>query len=445
MSGLSYIPGWRDDETVYSWCCHYHAILGNHSARLTGALLFGEEHACRERSAPLHLKRLASRASGALGSAISMLRARTPVALFWPFLDAAKRTDVERLVEADAGVGWMTTLGMPASTLNATGLRYCGACVAQDMGDFGVPRWRLSHQIAGAWVCAEHGKALSVLRSRASAWILPTCSATDEGVALERAMSSEDVRQLTRVAIFGVALTRAETVDIPTLRSGIVALLRDRGVVGWAFPLNKERLARWFSSTPLAGALRRLVTAEQRLADGAWIHDLLRGRCAEHPLRWMLLWAALHDGTPVDQMESAFFEPAARTVAWDIDGQGSLWPSTQDAIAAQLTAYVSRAVDIKTAARQLGMSTCALRRQINVDGVNARDVAATMSRERRRRQCIANLHAFIDEHPGCSRTDVHKRCRSAVGWLERQAPDDLRRVLEMLPTKRGQQYSLPLQ
>ncbi len=198
------------------------------------------------------------------------------------------------------------------------------------------------------------------------------------------------------------------------------------------------------ASTPIASALRRVLSPERRLESGMWIHDLLRGRCADHPLKWMLLWVALHATSRVDQIIGGFLSPATELVSWDIDGQGSLWASTRDALAVQIGSYFAKSVDLKSLARELRLSTCALRRHLSASGIDAHGVELKLHWERRRRQWVQAVRDFILAHPGCSRTDVHRACKAAVTWLAREAPVELRRELEIVPERRGRQVALDL-
>lgn len=442
MTALAYVPAWREDETIFSWCCLYHRLLGNQSARRTGAELFGVEHACRERWAPLHVQHLAHKVGGTLGSAASMLMQRTPLALFWPFLAPAKRDRILQALSEGSGVGWTTAIGMPAAALAATDLRYCRACVAQDIAECEPPRWRLSHQLAGAWVCIDHGEPLSLFRSRASRWILAddahgkTLPATDAGV------DAQAMAQLKRVAIMARALVGAEAIDLSAVRAAVLCLLRGCGVTGWLHPLSPQRLGDWFGSTHLAVALRHLHSVERRLASGRWIHDLLRTRSAQHPLKWLLLWVALHEAAREDQLVHGFLKPTSEMVAWDSHGQGSLWSSPSDALSAELGASLDDTAHLKSAAKALGMSVEALRQRIRGPGMAANEVASALQWEHRRCQGVEVVHRFIALHPGCTRTLVHKACKAAVTWLAREAPDDLWREMAAVPHLHGGQRSL---
>lgn len=438
MSSLAYVPAWREDETVFSWCCFYHAVAGNLSARDTGAVLFGVEHACRERWAPLHLRHLAARVGDALGSPASMLTQRTPLALFWPFLTLAKRSEILQAVDVGAGIGWTTAIGMPASALAATDLRYCESCVDHDLGAYGVPRWRLSHQLSGAWVCTDHGEPLRIFQSRASKWILPGNSSGKTQSALGPDISMQEISHLVRLATLARAVAGGDVLDLDAIRAAALALLREHGVIGWAYPIDKQRLATWFASSPLAGALRHVRSAERRLEGGLWVHDLLRRRCADHPLKWMSLWTALHASNDEENI-AGFLAPASVSVAWNSAGQGCFWPSTCDALAAQIGAYFANGVDLKSAAQKLGLSTFALRRQLKAAEIDAQRVGQALQWERRRRQWARAVRDFIQGHPGCSRSDVHSACKAAVTWLGREAPTDLRRELSAITDQRGRQ------
>lgn len=51
---------------------------------------------------------------------------------------------------------------------------FCAHCVAKDVEDLGVSYWRRSHQIPGAYICAEHGVALHYVQSKAPFHLAPS-------------------------------------------------------------------------------------------------------------------------------------------------------------------------------------------------------------------------------------------------------------------------------
>ncbi|WP_342133500.1 TniQ family protein, partial [Hydrogenophaga sp. OTU3427] len=325
VAKLAYIPGWRSDETLYSWISSFHAVHGNGSARDTGALLFDSEHACRDRDAPRNMHHFVDVTNFALGDIESLLFTRTPIGLFIPFLLASRRQKLYAQLESRVGPGWRLLWGMPASGLHDnSAMYYCEDCIKEDMITWGLPRWRLPHQLPGAWVCLEHEQQLRTLRTNASQWVLPPLVRLQNRLPQLEAAQGE---MLNRIARLSLQVARAGVVDVASVRQAILLGLREHGVTSWLHPLDKSHLTNWFSHSPVAEWLRRSEGPWQWLASGEWIHDLLRNRVGDHPLKWMILWSTLFADQDVAISHSRFMDPVS-SPSWEADGQATVWGAT---------------------------------------------------------------------------------------------------------------------
>lgn len=439
VEALAYIPGWRSDETLYSWISGFHAVHGNGSARDTGALLFDSEHACRDRDAPRNLHHFARVTRSSLGDVRSLLLTRTPIGLFIPFLSLPRQQTLNEQLERPAGPGWRLLCGMPASGLHdARAMYYCEDCVAEDVATWGLPRWRLPHQLPGSWVCLDHGHELRSLRTDASQWILPPVTRSARShPPLEPAQADA----LKRIASLASQLLGSGTVDVGAIQQAILVGLRDHGVTTWLHPLDSNHLSAWFDGTPIAAWLRRSDGPWQRLASGDWIHDLLRNRVGDHPLKWMTLWCTLFADQDCAASHRRFLDPVS-SPHWDSGGQATIWGATPPSLPADIHDVISNAPTLKEAAHILGIATTTLRHRLTELGTNPRAFRQDASYEQRKRRAVDTINAYISAHPTCSRADIHRECKAAVSWIRSNAPEAFEQAVESMRDLQSRQMTL---
>lgn len=436
---LAYIPDWRSDETLYSWIASFHAIHGNGSARDTGAWLFDAEHACRDRDAPRNLHRFVEVTRCKLGNPQSLLLRRTPLGLFVPFLSRARQQALAAQMASHAGPGWRQLCGMPASSLHdSNALYYCEECVAKDLNTWGLARWRLPHQLAGSWVCLEHSLILHTLSTQASQWMLPP---TLRPTIRSTQPSEAQLKHLKGIATLAAQLIGAEALDVAAIRQAILAGLRDQEITTWRHPLDKMVLADWFASSPLATWLQGTPGPWSQLASGAWIHDLLRNRVGDHPLKWMLLWCTLFADQDCTTSSRRFMDPAS-SPHWDASGQASIWGTTSEAIPTDVQDVIAHSATLTDAAQVLGISAITLRRRLADLGTNAGAFRFEADYERRRQKALDAITDYIAAHPGCSRADIHRACKAAVAWIRANEPESFAKAVESLDNQLSRQMPL---
>lgn len=419
-TSLACIPDWRADETLYSWVAGFHATFGNSSTTDTAQLLFGTRHACKERDAPKDLHHFVQKTRGQLGNVRSVLLTRTPIALFAPFLPASRQQVLADRIRGNDGTGWRLLCGMPASCLgDPFALHYCKACVAEDVNTWGWPRWRLPHQLFGAWICLDHGCVLMTLRSTAWQWHLPPIETSGlSAPPLDQAQAGG----LRRMATLALSLIGTEPLDIGSIRQAVLVGLRDHGVTSWTHPLGESQLATWFAQSPIAAWMRSSIGPWQRLASGDWIHDLLRNRVGDHPLKWMLLWCTLFADEDVVASHRRFKDPGSEP-HWDASGQGTIWGASGVAVPTDIQQVITEAATLKEAASILGLTVFSLRRRLAELGTSARVFRLDTNLDHRRSRAMAAIGDYIAAHPTCSRADIHRDCKAAVSWIRANDPD----------------------
>lgn len=434
---LSFIPAWRGDESLYSWASSFHKICGNGSHRDTGTLLFGAAHACKERNAPTGLHHFVQVTGGSLGDVLQLLRTRCSIGLFIPFLTSARRAIFLDRTNSVDGPGWTTTLGMSASGLSQNShLRYCESCLNEDIANQLLPKWRWPHQLVGSWVCSDHSQPLKTVIQKSFTWILPDVSIGEYQHAEPTPTQLEVLRKMSLLAQFAA---HQEHLDLNALRQSALNELRRQGISSWSHPLSKDRLAGWFAASSLAQWLRTVRSPESSLATGSWIHDLLRGRRGDHPLKWLLLWSVLfaHDASSQRRFSTPWSEPQ-----WDIFGQSSLWVEECIGLPSDINQIILDAKTLADAAKQLGLTTGALRDRL----IKLGEFGGSFRREQgiplRRQRAMNSILKYIAHRPDCTLGDVHRECKAAVSWLRANCPEDFAIATQELRVRSSRQMLL---
>ena len=116
---LAQVPTWWDGESLYGWCSRLHTLEGGKTADL-GLLLFGRKHASRVVDLPVGLDRFVAATGGRLGGIEQILRTRTVIAAYWPFLDAMSRENIVEAAMDVKGTSVLQLLGLSASRLDSS-------------------------------------------------------------------------------------------------------------------------------------------------------------------------------------------------------------------------------------------------------------------------------------------------------------------------------------
>lgn len=197
---------WLPDETAYSLAARYALTAGLVRTSATSKLLFGRPHGGFPHSLPSGIGHLASVCGGALGAAREIAVNHTIA----PQLVVARPAEVREATLSALEYGPTTTikakLGLLASRFGSSlPLKACGTCVAEDRRTRGYSYWRVTHQLPGVWLCAQHSELLSVsMAMRAGqarySWILPAPDDLVASGASDRPASEEAKKHLARLA-----------------------------------------------------------------------------------------------------------------------------------------------------------------------------------------------------------------------------------------------------
>lgn len=110
----------------------------------------------------------------------------------------------------------------------------------------------------------------------------------------------------------------------------------------------------------------------------------------------------------------------------------------------RVQAIVRDAETIKEAARQLNVSIITVRRYMREAQCSPKLVHEEDRRQIKKEVALAEIESLIQANPDVSKTDIHRKCKGAVSWLYKWAPDLLASLLAKISEKREKQFSLEL-
>jgi hypothetical protein len=440
VESLPLIPAWRGDETLYSWAGWFHRTLGGGSPRETGTALFGVAHAYKDYGAPTKIQCFCNATGGLLGDARSVLLKRTVLGAYYPFLRADQRAMFDVLLQSPKPTSWLTRFGMRASALDSTKLlRWCPECAVDDIDRWRLARWRVPHQLPGAWWCIDHGCLLMTHEPQHATWTAPPTNERPDPHG--RKLAQKHAAALHAMASLALGLVGTSSVDVPMLKRAVLSSLREQGVISNGKPLGAPALRRWFIDTPSYQALIQVDTPLANRLDSDWIYEALLKRRVGHPLLWVILWTAAHAGHLVPDLIHGFHHPE-RMLSWNDDGQGMLWIEADLRGDATVQQIVLNASSVREAAEQLLVSPTAVRRYLRDAQCNSTLLRAQCHRDVREAKAIEEIKGLMQSVPTTTRADVHRDCKGAVNWLRRWNPGLLDELLALVPEVRARQQVL---
>lgn len=434
------IPAWRGDETLYSWAGWFHRTCGAGPTRETGKALFGAPHAYKEYGAPANIQHLSNATGGLLGDARTVLLKRTVLGAYYPFLRASQQAMFDSLLQSPKRTSWLTRFGMRASALDSTKLlRWCPECIADDMDRWYLARWRLPHQIPGAWWCIDHECLLITHVPQHANWATPPINELPDHPSRDQARPHAAV--LHAMAAMANSLIGASPVDVQMLKRSVLSSLREKGAISNGKPLNAPGLRLWFTDTPTYQALLHVDPLLASRLDSEWIYEALLKRRVGHPLLWVILWTAAYEGLSISDLIQGFHQPE-RILSWEDDGQGMLWIEADLRGDTSVQQIVLNATSVGDAAEQLRVSPTAIRRYLRKVQCSPARHLENAQRVVRQAKAIQEIESLIESEPSMTRTDVHRYCKASVSWLRRWNPDLLDELLSRVPEFNARQHEL---
>jgi len=431
------IQAWSGTETLYSWCVGYHKVYGGTSAKSTGLKLFGRPNACRLQDLPSGLAFLERQTGGALGSMEEILLTRTVLAAYAPLMDNEKYVRLsDSLISGNAN-GSKAAWGITASRLGAIHpLRFCQICAENDEAHYGRRLWRLEHQLPLTHVCIKHAVRLRDYSSNKALWHEPPPDqgmpqfVDPEGPAMRVALVIRGISTCRRVQWGGVT----EAIVCSAIENGFdVGTLSRLRSSGFQEMIAESRVGEWVLSTKESPALMQRPD---------WAVETLRDRRMRHPSRVAVLWAAAHESTMSAQRSVDHFISAANSFPSLI--QAPLWPTLEatrlNDLPSNLVAAIATGNDMRAVAAAVGVSVATLRRWFREhEGLGTQWREAQF--ERRLKDAVAAFERHFRFNLATNRASLLRALNTECEWLRRNAPSELRSLLDSVPTKQLPQMS----
>ncbi len=481
MSGAlfdTWLPCWRPDETVYSWCARYHRVAGSMRASQTSLRLFGHPRAGLAHDLGGRLADLVDRTGGRLGSASDLLLKHTVLGYYMAFRSQAERELwVARLAAGTQGaiksqLGWLATR-MGASHP----LKSCPSCEAEDIDQGRGSHWRRQHQLPGVWICMKHHRTLWATPIRANGlmrtmWLLPDDIPAHQRVeVVPQRVGGDAWSLLARIAAATHELMEGsvwEPIKLHALAGTLLTQLQQRQLATTSGRLRPDRLVDEYlefvaplSACPEAAA----ICVGRSAAETTW-RRMLRGQLL-HPLRYVLActwlfgrWpkpALLEEqvsGAPAGamanttgksrqsrllsnerdrfrQLTSQGLKPSAAARQVGVDTSTALlWAASDGAAVTRKPKALDaklRALLIKklaagkpklTLAEQSGLSVVTITRVLlSTPGLKAtRDQAIALERQRRAR---LRLESLLAKRPDLGMAEIRRQAQAEYTWLYR--------------------------
>lgn len=300
-----FFPAAFPDETLHSVLSRYARLCGGHSRK---AAFAGDRAAVsytQNVAFPSRLEDLAeSLPPGTDLSVSKIITCHTVLPYHAPFLTNDQMQHARTSMAGD-GKWLMLKLGVNASRIEgASRVRFCPACLNEDIVRVGAAYWHRVHQLPGVLVCPHHGHSLKMVDpswySRNS-WQLHLPDDADvQAHSHQVSAGLEAYPALRQIALRSMQLLSLDLKPLsPTaVRSCLVQRAAELGLTrGASQRLDLCRLAAHmtdvFNALPAAWEYSTLGESPADLP-ATWVTKLLRRpRHTHHPLKYIVLATAL--------------------------------------------------------------------------------------------------------------------------------------------------------
>lgn len=300
-----FFPAAFPDETLHSVLSRYAQLCGGHSRKAAFAGNRAAASFTQNVAFPCRLRDLVeSLPQGSDLSVSKIITCHTVLPYYAPFL-TDDQTQHARASMAGGGKWLMLKLGVNASRLeSASRLRFCPACLDEDIARGGAAYWHRVHQLPGVLVCPHHGDSLWMLDpswySRNSWQLHLPGDAEVQAHSHLVSAGLEAFPTLHQIALRSMQMLalNLEPLSPAVVRAGFVQRAAELGLTrGTSQRLDLRRLAEHmecvFSALPAAGEYLVLGESPADLP-ATWVTKLLRSpRHTHHPLKYIVLATAL--------------------------------------------------------------------------------------------------------------------------------------------------------
>ena len=299
---LGFFPDPHPDELLYSVCSRYHERSGNRAKETTAHDLFGTGRAKVVVDFPSRLGHLVSQfPPGHSYTVERLIDENTMLPYYEPFLPPERACQLRLdMRDGDVGGGIHGRIGVLTSSLRLDYLRYCPACVAEDVRRCREPYWHRLHQAPGVVVCPEHAVFLetsdvSVLNRRNGEAFITAKRARGAETAAPRPVDPHNRDDRARLLIAQDVLwlmhSRVAAAELDSIRGRYFNLLTDRGLMSGR-KVRKPELEVRFKEYYSPELLEALSCGLER--HNHWLKRLWQDRRSTHPpLHHLLLMQCL--------------------------------------------------------------------------------------------------------------------------------------------------------
>ena len=301
--GLTWLP----DETLFSFVSRHHALSGALHPWITCDRFFGHRRRGSAHDFPSRIDEFAARTGFAFGDGEQLVLRGTLIPFFLPWRDPRLGHQTIAALRGDR-IGMLKfALGLLTSRFGAQHpLKACEICIAQDRREFGVAYWHRAHQWPGVWICPCHAIPLLASSQKRNghyryAFVLPRTIELERAESawrIKTASTDELMTRLSRLAVMvlGASALAPGAVNDPSV---LATTYRRRMVeIGWLrtaerldWPALAQNLRGHLDTVACLPEFARLRASRDALR--THLSLLLYGRSQSHPLRHLLLIAAL--------------------------------------------------------------------------------------------------------------------------------------------------------
>lgn len=449
MTSISFLPALQADETIYSWCATAHAMSGWRTSEGWSRHVLASSHGVRQHDFPAYLPALLN---GSLMhiSGEQALRQHSLVGMFWPFVPSAFREGFLGSV-SDPSMVWRYPAQYVRRILLChsrtlpwdSALRYCQACIETDRIGCGRAYWHVTHQWPVSRHCIKHRMQLTLAPASRKTWQLPCSGASPQPIA-EGDVFYEVSSVVQRLAH---AMCSLEALDLKLLRQATLQRLCALGVIHSTYSVRHERLDDWYQAQPISRWCLFARGGLEQLARPGWLPKLLWRRTQDHPIRWIIAWAALDWPSPEYAVQA--LTDSQRSEPVEVSGQLALFktasPPGTPAKKHPSPAAFEQALESETSyaglIARLGVSRGDIVRWLEASP-DARAAWRQRLQSLRLERAEADIRQFILQHPGTCRQELSEKVGAAMRLLRQHAPDMLEQLLVAVPSRLDVQRSL---
>lgn len=449
MTSPSFLPDLQADETIYSWCATAYAMSGWRTSEGWSRHVLASSHGVRQHDFPAYLPALLNGPCTDI-SGEHALRHHSLVGMFWPFVSSAFR---QGLLGSESGSSMVWR--HPAQYVRRillchsrtlpwdSALRCCQACIEADQLSCGRAYWHVAHQWPVSRHCIKHRMPLTLAGVSRKSWQLP-CSG---GASQLLAEGDEFYEVSSVVQRLAHAMSCLDKLDLKLVRQAAFQRLCALGVIHSTYSVRHERLDTWYLAQPISRWCLFAGGGLAQLASSDWLPKLLWRRTQDHPIRWIIAWAALDWPSP--EHAARALADSQRSEPVEVGGQWALFKTASPPNATTRMhpspAAFEQALENETSyaglIARLGVSRGDVVRWLEASP-DARAAWRQRLQSLRLERAEADIRQFILQHPGTCRQELSEKVGAAMRLLRQHAPDILAQLLAAVPSRLDVQRSL---